>query len=74
MTDRENLEAVLQHFSGDRTMEPCWQCDGLGGVPRVGGVLEICPACLGTGERSQAIGVEVRHPEDEPHQILIDGD
>ena len=53
----------------------CNHCDGLGGVPRVGGVLEICPACLGTGtgERSQAIGVEVPHPDDEPHQILIEG-
>ena len=28
----------------------CEHCNGLGGVPLVGGALEICPACLGTGE------------------------
>ena len=51
----------------------CEHCNGLGGVPRVDGVTEICPACLGTGERSQVVGVEVPHPEDEPHRILIEG-
>lgn len=57
-------------------MEPCWHCNGVGGVPLVGEALEICEACLGVGELSRAtqvIGVEVSHPEDEPHRILIEG-
>ena len=56
-------------------MEPCWNCNGVGGKELPDGALDICLECAGTGElplEARVIGVEVSHPEDEPHRILIE--
>ena len=50
----------------------CEHCNGVGGVQVVDGAMEICPECLGTGERIRVVVVD-HWPEGEPHRILIEG-